>query len=52
MGLFYSKDYSPDLVGYADVGYLSDTHKARCQTGYVFIYGGTAISWRYTKQSI
>ncbi|CAA7045926.1 unnamed protein product [Microthlaspi erraticum] len=27
-----------------DAGYLSDPHKARSQTGYVFTYGGTAIS--------
>ena len=27
MGLFYSKDCSPDLVGYADAGYLSDPIK-------------------------
>ncbi|KAF3672052.1 hypothetical protein FXO37_07714 [Capsicum annuum] len=52
MSLFYSKDCSPDLIGHADVGYLSDLHKARSQIGYVFICGGTAISWRYTKQSI
>ncbi|KAM3236478.1 hypothetical protein P3L10_016515 [Capsicum annuum] len=27
-------------------------HKARSQIGYVFICGGTSISWRYTKQYI
>ncbi|KAF3674795.1 hypothetical protein FXO37_06224 [Capsicum annuum] len=52
MSLFYSKDCSPDLIGHADVGYLSDPHKARSQIGYMFICGGTVISWRYTKQSI
>ena len=52
MGLFYSVNCSPNLVGYADAGYLSDPHKARSQTGYVFICGGSAISWRSTKQSI
>ncbi|KAF3630771.1 putative calcium-transporting ATPase 13, plasma membrane-type-like [Capsicum annuum] len=51
MNLFYSKDCCPDLIGHADVGYLSDLHKARSQIGYVFICGGTTISWRYTKQS-
>ncbi|KAM3361768.1 hypothetical protein P3S68_016622 [Capsicum galapagoense] len=40
MSLFYSKDCSSDLTGYA---------KGYC---YVFICGGIAISWRYTKQSI
>ncbi|XP_059315763.1 secreted RxLR effector protein 161-like [Lycium ferocissimum] len=31
MGLFYVNNGSTDLVGYADVGYLSDPHKARSQ---------------------
>ncbi|XP_070028712.1 secreted RxLR effector protein 161-like [Nicotiana sylvestris] len=52
MGLFYANNCSPDLVGYVDAGYLSDPHKARSQICYVFTYGGTAISWRSTKQSI
>ena len=52
MGLFYSNNCSPNLVGYADAGYLSDQHKARSQTGYVFICGGTVISCRSRKQSI
>ena len=49
MGLFYSNKDSADLVGHADAGYLSDPHKARSQKGYLFTYGGTAISWRSTK---
>ncbi|KAF3633872.1 hypothetical protein FXO37_26816 [Capsicum annuum] len=52
MSLFYSKDCSLDLVGYSDVGYLSDPYKARSQISYMFICGDTVISWRYTKQSI
>jgi hypothetical protein len=54
MGLLYQKvpkDQSA-LVGYADASYLSDPHKARSQTGYVFTSGGTAISWRSTKQTL
>ncbi|GJX99553.1 copia protein [Tanacetum coccineum] len=38
------------LTNYA--GYLSDPHKARSQTGYVFLNGGTAISWRSQKQTL
>jgi hypothetical protein len=49
MRLFYRKDTKSKLVGYADVGYLSDLHKARSQSRYVFTYGGTVISWRSTK---
>jgi hypothetical protein len=52
MGLFYSSDSKSELVGYADAGYLSDPHKGRSQTGYLFTCGGTAISWRSTKQTL
>ena len=53
MGLFYSNETtSLGLVGYTDAGYKSDPHKARSQTGYVFCYNGTAISWRSTKQTL
>ena len=51
-GLFYSNNSKSELVGYADAGYLSDPHKARSQTVYLFTCGRTAISWRSTKQSI
>ncbi|XP_052620553.1 uncharacterized protein LOC122194735 [Lactuca sativa] len=35
-----------------DAGYLSDPHKARSQTGYVFMNGGTAISRCSQKQTL
>ena len=53
LGIFYSydrKDFS--FVGYADSDYLSDHHKGRLQTGYVFLNGNAAISWRSTKQTL
>ena len=40
------------MIGYADAGYLSDTHNARSQTGFVFLHGGTAISWKSSKQTL
>ncbi|CAL9001401.1 unnamed protein product [Prunus brigantina] len=54
MGLFYSSELTdaPSIVGYADAGYLSDPHQGCSQTGYVFTCGGTAISWRSTKQTL
>ena len=52
MGLFYSKGSKEKLIDYVDAGYLSDPHKARSQTGYVFTYGETAISWRSVKQTL
>ena len=52
MGLFYSKAMEPQLLGYVDAGYLLDPHKARSQTGYIFTYKNTAISWRSFKQTM
>ncbi|KAK2376223.1 putative mitochondrial protein [Trifolium repens] len=52
MGLFYPKVPKLELIGYADAGYLSDPHKGRSQTGYLFTSGDTAISWRSVKQTI
>ena len=52
LGLYFSYSSNETLVGYSDAGYLSDPHNARSQTGYVFLYGGTAISWRSVKQTM
>ena len=50
--LFYRRNQEISLVGYADAGYLSDPHTSKSQTGYVFLCGGTAISWKSSKQSL
>ncbi|KAL6337693.1 hypothetical protein AAG906_037286 [Vitis piasezkii] len=52
MSLFYSRESKQQLLGYADAGYLSDPHKGRSQTGYVFNCNGTIISWRSVKQTM
>ena len=52
MGLFYSNQSISQLVGYADAGFLSDPHNGKSQTGYLFTCGGTAVSWRSTKQTL
>ena len=49
LGLLYSNGSKPQLVGYADAGYLSNPHKDRSQIGYLFTNGNTAISWRSVK---
>jgi hypothetical protein len=41
-----------NIFGFADAGYLSDPHKARSQTGYIFIYANAPISWKSTKQTL
>ena len=40
------------MIGYAEASYLSDPHKVRSQTGYVFTCVGTTISWRSQKQTL
>jgi hypothetical protein len=52
MGLFYPKGSNSQLVGYAYAGFLSDPHKGKSQTGYLFTCGNTAISWRSVKQTL
>jgi hypothetical protein len=52
MRLFYSKGSNSQLVEYADAGFLSDPHKDRSQTGYLFTCGNTIISWRSVKQTL
>ena len=43
IGLFYSEVPKPKLLGYTDAGYLSNSHKARSQSGYVFTCGDTTV---------
>jgi hypothetical protein len=52
LGLFYERNQDPSLVGYTDAGYLSDPHNGRSQTGFVFLNGGSAISWKSSKQTL
>ena len=52
LGLFFRKNQDPNLIGYTDDGYLSDPHKGRSQTGFVFLHDGTAISWKSSKQTL
>ena len=40
------------MVGYTDAGYLSDPHNAKSQTGFVFLHGGTTISWKSSKHTL
>jgi len=51
-GLFFKKNLDPNMIGYTDAGYLSDPHNGKSQTGFVFLHGGTAISWKSSKQTL
>jgi hypothetical protein len=50
--LFYQRNPDQNLLGYADAGYLSDPHNSKSQTGFVFMNGGTAISWKSSQQTL
>ncbi|XP_040252118.1 secreted RxLR effector protein 161-like [Aegilops tauschii subsp. strangulata] len=52
LGLFYKRNQDLSIIGYADAGYLSDPHDCKSQTGYVFLCGGTAFSWKSSKQTL
>ena len=38
LGLFYPNGSNPQLVRYANAGYLSDPHKSQSRTWYLFTY--------------
>jgi ribonuclease HI len=48
--LHYSKDSSPDLIGYSDASFAEEEGR-KSTTGYVFLKNGGPISWRSAKQS-
>jgi hypothetical protein len=52
LGLFYKRNDDPNSIGYTDAGYLSNPHNDKSQTRFVFLQGGTAISWKFSKQTL
>ena len=45
------QDESLEHVGYTDSDFQSDINSRKSTSGYVFTFGGGAISWRSVKQS-
>lgn len=52
LSLYFSYNSKVLLVGYIDVGYLFDQHKARSRIDFVFFYNGIVISWKSIEQTI
>ncbi|GJR87328.1 retrovirus-related pol polyprotein from transposon TNT 1-94 [Tanacetum coccineum] len=57
--LRYSRDYGlhydiyPTAIeGYSDANWISDIKDSRSTSGYVFTLGGSAISWKSSKQTV
>lgn len=48
-GLHYSKDES-ECVGFSDADWGGNLDTCRSTSGYVFCFGGTAITWRSKRQ--
>ncbi|XP_047328573.1 secreted RxLR effector protein 161-like [Impatiens glandulifera] len=50
-GLHYTR-HSAVIEGYTDADWISDMKDSKSTSGYVFILGGAAISWKSSKQTI
>jgi hypothetical protein len=50
--LFYQFDQDKTMIGYTNASYLSDPHNTRSYIGFVFLHGGSAISWKSSKQTL
>ena len=44
--------YPSVLEGYSDANWVSDSLDIKSTSGYVFLLGGSTISWQSTKQTI
>ena len=52
-GLFYKKgDMKGELIGFSDSDFAGDCHNRKSTSGYLFLFGGMAVSWSSQKQSI
>jgi hypothetical protein len=40
------------LEGYSDPNWISDVDDIKVTSGYMFIFGGGAVSWRSCRQTI
>ena len=49
-GLYYTR-YPAVLEGYCDANWISDTKDSKSTSGYVFVLGGAAVSWKSSKQT-
>ncbi|RVW85618.1 Retrovirus-related Pol polyprotein from transposon TNT 1-94 [Vitis vinifera] len=50
-GLHYTR-YPAVLEGYSDANWISNVKDSKSHSGYVFTLGGTAVSWKSSKQTV
>ena len=51
LGLLYREDTPAEITGYSDADWAGDVGDRKSTSGYVFILGGAAISWKSNKQT-
>ena len=49
-GLHFTK-YPAVLEGYSDANWISDSNDSKSTSGFVFMLGGAAVSWKSSKQT-
>ncbi len=49
--LLYSKEAGSELCGYSDADWAGDLDDRKSTSGYLFMLGGAAISWKSKKQT-
>ena len=50
-GIHYT-GYPRVLEGYSDSNWISDVDEIKDTSGYVFVFGGGAVFWKFCKQTI
>ena len=50
-GLLYKGKSSSNMIGYSDADWAGDIGDRRSTSGYVFLLGGAAISWKSSKHT-
>ena len=48
-GLLYNTSNLKKCEGYSDADWGGDTNDFKSTSGYIFMFGGTAVSWRSKK---
>ena len=51
LGLIYKGDIAHEVAGYSDAEWAGDIGDRKSTSGYIFLLGGAAISWKSCKQT-